>query len=436
MKFEIGQTVGDYRILSILGRGGMGAVYRVRNTLTDREEAMKVVLPGADAGSETADRFLREIRIQASLQHPHIAAIRTAFRSGESVLMIMELIEGVPLDQKLRQGLLPLGDTFRIIDDILSALGHAHAKGIVHRDIKPSNIIVTPRGAPKLTDFGIATAAGDRRLTRSGMAVGSLAYMSPEQVQSMPFDERADIYSLGITAYEMLTGSRPFRSDNEYDIMKAHVHEMPVSPGAVHPSLPPGISAVVLKALAKTPGDRYQTAAEFQGAWRQAFFGGDEAETMIMPQQAPAPEMKIGPKIDAQDLARVESGLTLALGPIAKSLVQKAATRHHTIDTLARHLAEEISRPEDRAAFLKACGVSSGVRASSGESQKASPLDEKILEAARKALAPSLGPIAAMVVSRTAKRVHSAEELRDALAEGIPDAKDREKFLDAFRLAK
>jgi len=128
--------------------------------------------------------------------------------------------------------------------------------------------------------------------------------------------------------------------------------------------------------------------------------------------------------------------LTRALGPIAKSLVQKAATRHHTIDTLARHLAEEISQPEDRAAFLKACGVSSGVRASSGEAQKASPLDGKILEAARKALAPSLGPIAAMVVSRTAKRVHSAEELRDALAEGIPDEKDREKFLSAFRIAK
>jgi serine/threonine-protein kinase len=432
MQFEIGQTVGDYRILSILGRGGMGAVYKVRNTLTDREEAMKVVLPGADAGSEAADRFLREIRIQASLQHPHIAAIRTAFRSGESVLMIMELIEGVPLDQKLRQGLLPLGDTFRIIDDILSALGHAHAKGIVHRDIKPSNIIVTPRGAPKLTDFGIATAAGDQRLTRSGMAVGSLAYMSPEQVKSMPFDERADIYSLGITAYEMLTGSRPFKSDNEFDIMKAHVHEIPVSPGVVHPSLPPGISAAVLKSLEKEPKDRYQTAKEFQEAWRQAFFGGDEVETMIMPHPVPA----TAPKIDAQDLARVESGLTRALGPIAKSLVQKAATRHHTVEELARHLAEEISLPEDRTAFLKACGVSSGARGSSGESQKASPLDEKILEAARKALAPSLGPIAAMVVSRTAKRVHSAEELRDKLAAEIPDEKERGKFLDAFRVSK
>ncbi|HEV1285403.1 MAG TPA: serine/threonine-protein kinase, partial [Bryobacteraceae bacterium] len=151
MTFEIGQIVGDYQILGILGRGGMGAVYQVRNMLTAREDAMKVILPDAAANSEVADRFLREIRIQASLQHPHIAAIRTAFRSGENVLLIMELIEGAGLDVKLRSGALPLGDVFRITDDILSALGHAHSKGIVHRDIKPSNILVTPRGAPKLT---------------------------------------------------------------------------------------------------------------------------------------------------------------------------------------------------------------------------------------------------------------------------------------------
>ncbi len=428
MTFEIGQTVGDYRILAVLGRGGMGTVYKVRNTLTDREEAMKVVLPGAAATGEVADRFLREIRIQASLQHPHIAAIRTAFRSGESVLMIMELIEGVSLDQKLREGLLPLGDTFRITDDILSALAHAHAKGIVHRDIKPSNIIVTPRGAPKLTDFGIATVAGDQRITRSGIAIGSLAYMSPEQVMSKPFDERSDIYSLGITVYEALTGRRPFQSDSEYEIMKAHLHQAPVSPSAILPSIPLGISVVVLKSLAKAPEDRYQTAAEFQAAWRQAFFGGDETETVILPQPV------LAPKLDPKDLAKIESALTHALGPIARSLVTRAAAQHHTVETLTRHLAGEIPREEDRTEFLKSCGVSSEHKTPSG-SQKVSPIDDKILEAARKALAPSLGPIAAMVVARTAKRVHSPAELRDALANEIPDEKERKAFLAAFPIA-
>ena len=237
MSFEIGDIVGDYRILSVLGRGGMGAVYKVRNTLTAREDARKVILPDAEESSEIADRFLREIRIQASLQHPHIAAIRTAFRSGKNVLLIMELIEGAGLDVKLREGPLPLGNVFRITDDILSALARAHSNGIVHRDIKPSNILVTPRGAPKLTDFGIATAAGDPRITQSGVAVGSLAYMSPEQVMSKPLDVRSDIYSLGVTVYEALTRQRPFQSTSDYGMMQAHLHDTPPSPAAMVPTV-------------------------------------------------------------------------------------------------------------------------------------------------------------------------------------------------------
>jgi serine/threonine protein kinase len=427
MTFDIGQTVGDYQILGILGRGGMGAVYKVRNTLTDREDAMKVVLPGGEATSEVADRFLREIRIQASLQHPHIAAIRTAFRSGASVLLIMELIEGSGLDVKLREGPLSLGESFRITDDILSALAHAHSKGIVHRDIKPSNILVTPRGAPKLTDFGIATAAGDARITRSGMAVGSLAYMSPEQVMSKPLDVRSDIYSLGITVYEALTGRRPFRGDSEYSMMDAHLHETPLSPSVVASGVPPGISAVVLKSLEKAPEDRYPTAAEFQNAWRHAFFGDDQT-TKVMVRPPAVPALAIEPK----DLAKIESGLTRVLGPIAKNLVAKAATRHSTMDALSRELAMEIPHETDRATFLKSMGVNSGSPTTPSGSQKVAPIDEKTLEAARKLLAPSLGPITALVVSRTAKRVNSPEELRDALAAEIANEQERKKFLTSF----
>jgi len=283
---------------------------------------------------------------------------------------------------------------------------------------------VTPRGAPKLTDFGIATAAGDTRITRSGVAIGSLAYMSPEQVMSQPLDERSDIYSLGITVYEALAGRKPFQSTSEYSLMNAHLKETPVSPGAIVPSVPLGVSVVVMKSLAKAPEDRYQTAAEFQSAWRNAFFGGDEAPTKILVPPAP--------QIEPKELAKMESALTRVLGPIAKSLVAKASARHPTFDALSRHLAEEIPHETDRAAFLKACGVSSGSHATPSGSQKIAPIDAKTLEAARKALAQSLGPIAAMVVSRTAKRVHSAEELRDALAAEITDEKERKAFLAAL----
>jgi serine/threonine-protein kinase len=206
--------------------------------------------------------------------------------------------------------------------------------------------------------------------------------------------------------------------------MDAHLKEIPVSPGAIVPSVPLGVSVVVLKSLAKAPEDRYQTAAEFQAAWRNAFFGGDETTTKLF-----SPPV---PQLDSRDLARVVSALTHAVGPIAKSLVAKAAAQHPSFDGLSRHLATQIPSEEDRKAFLKSCGVASSAPATPSGSQKASPVDAATLEAARKALAPSLGPIAAVVVSRTAKHVHSREELRDALAADIVDEKERKAFLAAF----
>jgi hypothetical protein len=195
------------------------------------------------------------------------------------------------------------------------------------------------------------------------------------------------------------------------------------------------VSVVVMKSLAKAAEDRYQSAAEFQNAWRNAFFGGDDSTTKIFTQAVsqPAIPQPAIPKIDTAELARVESALTRVLGPIAKNLVGKAAARHHTLEALSRDLAEQIPQEADRLAFLKSCGVSSGShKTTPSGSQSVAPIDAKTLEAARRALAPSLGPIAAMVVSRTAKRVRSPEELRDALAAEIVDEKERKAFLAAF----
>src|ERR1017187_7352879 len=209
MVLQIGGTVGDYEIVGVLGKGGMGKVYRVRNLLSDRIEAMKVALPDLSADPGLADRFLREIRVHASLEHPNIAALHAALRVDNLVLMVMELVEGVSLEERLRQGALDLESSIRYVDQVLSALDLAHSRGIIHRDIKPANIIVTPEGNVKLTDFGIARSAADASLTQSGIALGSLYYMSPEQVQAQPSDPRSDIYSLGVTFYEMVTGNRP-----------------------------------------------------------------------------------------------------------------------------------------------------------------------------------------------------------------------------------
>jgi serine/threonine protein kinase len=411
MSFQTGDTIADYRILGILGRGGMGAVYRVSNLLTGREEAMKVVLPDYAADADAADRFLREIKIQASLQHPNITALRTAVRAENHILMIMELVEGASLEAMLTNGPLGLAQAIRITDDILGALSYAHQHGVIHRDVKPSNIVVTSRGLPKLMDFGIARAAGDIRLTQSGMAVGSLYYMSPEQVLSRPVDVRSDIYSMGATFYEMLTGRRPVEGEGQYAVMNAHLSLVPVSPSEIAPGVPREVSSVVLKSLEKAPEQRYQTAAEFQAAVRQTIFGS--GATM---------------RFEESELARLETRLASSVGPIAKTLVAKSAAQHSNLSDLYRDLAQQIPGEAERLAFMRAVGIAS----LSPSASQAAPLDERTLDAARKALAAYLGPMASMVVNKAARTVTSKEQLKAALAAEIHDEQARRVFLASF----
>jgi serine/threonine-protein kinase len=387
MLFSAGDTVGDYQILGVLGQGGMGAVYRVRNLLSYREEAMKVVLPGAGEEAQAAERFLREIRVQASLRHPHIAELRTAVRSGDQVLMILELIEGWSVSSKLKEGPLPLDVSFRIIDDILSALAYAHKQGVIHRDIKPANIMVTNNGITKLTDFGIARSAVEERITQTSMAVGSLPYMSPEQIRSDKVDERSDLYALGVTLYEMLTGRLPVQGANAYAVMHAHMTATPPTPAELVPGLARSISRAVMKALAKSADERYASAEAFQGALRDALFGADLPKTATV--LRPTAERK---KIEEAELARVEAQLASAIGPIAKSLVAKALRQHSSVTGLCTELAELIPDPAERAVFLRAFGMGSGTKpavtsaapsAAKSGARSTAPLSEEVLEKAR-----------------------------------------------------
>ena len=174
MNLEIGSTVGDYQVVGILGAGGMGQVYKVRNVISDRVEAMKVLLPDLVNQPDLADRFLREIKVQASLEHTNIDALHTAVRVENQLLMLMEFVEGVTLDQKLKDGPLPAAEAVNYIMQVLAALDYAHTRGVVHRDIKPANMMLTPEGVVKLMDFGIARSSADHKLTQTGTTVGSL----------------------------------------------------------------------------------------------------------------------------------------------------------------------------------------------------------------------------------------------------------------------
>lgn len=266
MAFEIGNKVGDYEVIGVLGAGGMGKVYKVRNTISERIEAMKVLLPNLATNPDLEGRFLREIKLLATLDHPNIASLRTALRIENQLLMIMEFVEGTTLAQQLQHGPLPLAQTVDCVSQVLSALSYAHERGVIHRDIKPANMMLTPSGVVKLMDFGIAKASADPKLTGTGQTLGSLSYMSPEQVKAQPLDTRSDIYSLGVSLYELVTGKRPFKEDSDYALMAAHLQKTPVAPIELDPKLPPTLNAIILMAMAKDPASRFQSAAAFRNA--------------------------------------------------------------------------------------------------------------------------------------------------------------------------
>ncbi len=266
MTEEANKRIGDYQILDELGSGGMGRVWRVRNVITDRIEAMKVLLPDLAGRQELAARFQREIKLMASLNHPNIAALRTAFTADNQLYMVMEYVEGTNLADRLEKGPIAVGDAVNYISQVLSAVSYAHQQHIIHRDIKPANMMLTPQGVIKLMDFGIARGGEERSLTMTGTTMGSLSYMSPEQVKGEATDARSDLYSVGVSLYEFVTGQRPFTATSDYSIMAAHVKEAPKPPVELHPGLPAALNEIILMAIAKDPAQRFQTADAFRNA--------------------------------------------------------------------------------------------------------------------------------------------------------------------------
>jgi len=291
MSYEPGQRVGDYEIVEVLGAGGMGEVYKVRNVISDRLEAMKILLPDLATQQELAGRFLREIKVLAGLEHPNIAALRTASQVGNQLIMIMELVEGTTLAHRLRAGAFPEREAVEFVDQVLAALSYAHARGIVHRDIKPANMMLTRTGIVKLMDFGIARAAGENKLTQTGSTLGSIYYMSPEQVQGQNIDARSDLYSLGASLYEMVTAQHPFEGDTGFSIMKGHIDGQLVPPREVNPNISPALNEVIVRSMAKDPNQRYQNADEFAGALqgvRRIVQTSARAAATVVPVAAPS----------------------------------------------------------------------------------------------------------------------------------------------------
>jgi eukaryotic-like serine/threonine-protein kinase len=358
---EVGKTVGDYEIIALLGHGGMGKVFKVRNVISDRVDAMKSLLSYGDGESEAAERFIREIKVLAKLEHPNITSFRTAFRVNEEVLMIMEYVEGSSLSRKLVHNRLELWRAVDYACQVLSALGHAHQCGVLHRDVKPSNILIGADDRVKLTDFGIASLATDPGLTITGGTVGTLYYMAPEQMKALPIDGRADLYSAGVTLYEMITGRVPFKGDSYYSVLKANLENRPIPPDELVPDLPAELSAIVEKSLEKNPEDRFQTADDFRIALQELNIDKPSDHDSTTASVVVARHSQSGAKTPSRSFKHLDpvvleiarKKLAVYIGPMARIIVGQAANHARSVEDLYQKLATEIPSTRDREKFLR-----------------------------------------------------------------------------------
>jgi Tol biopolymer transport system component len=308
----VGSHLGKYEIKAEIGRGGMGSVYLGYDPLLDRQVAVKVLAPHLVWDHEFVERFVREARSAARLKHPNVVTVFDVGQEASWYYFVMEHLAGETLAARLqRQGALSAPEALSILRPLAAALDYAHHRGIVHRDIKPGNVMLGPEGQVTLMDFGIARAAQEGRLTGTGTVVGTPEYMSPEQARGMTVDARTDQYSLGVVAYQMLSGQVPFQADSTLALMYKIVHEPPPPLSQYRPDLPTEVGAVLEQALAKEPGARYPGASAFVEALGHALAG----RTVKREAAVPAAETAVTPD-EGTTVVVPDEGATVAIpGP-------------------------------------------------------------------------------------------------------------------------
>ena len=253
------QQIGQYRIVSELGTGGMGVVYRAMDLLLEREVAVKRLRSEYAASPSVLDRFRKEAQLQAKLNHPNIAQLYTLLLDGDSLCIVMEFIDGTLLRNFMP---MPWQRAVPVVLQILEALDYAHRRGVLHRDIKPENIAIDREGTVKVMDFGIAHALGAARLTRERVVIGTLEYMPPERILNREMDQRSDLYSVGVLLFEMLCGRLPFVSDSEYELLRAQVEAVPPPVSQFVAGIPVFVAEAVRRALEKDAANRYSSCSE------------------------------------------------------------------------------------------------------------------------------------------------------------------------------
>jgi serine/threonine protein kinase len=295
----IGQKIQNYQIESLLGEGGMGTVYKATDLVLGREVALKMLHSNLTKQSQFLERFKNEAQVLARLTHPNIAVLYNYIQQNEAFYMVMEYVGGKNIESliKQHQSLTPQ-NTVSIISQALEGLFHAHKKGIFHRDIKPANLMLTPDSTVKLMDFGIAKVSGEQRLTQVNRVVGTLEFMAPELIEGKEPSVASDLYGVGVTMYQMLSGKLPFEGKTDFSLMQDIVHKQPP---LLDKSVPKALNNVVMKALAKRPEDRFIDAKDFQKALQKSFSKDLELDLSILKQPVAT--------VMATQFANIQTGL-------------------------------------------------------------------------------------------------------------------------------
>ena len=348
----VGQTIGKYRVVEQIGRGGMGTVYKAIDETLGRRVALKLL--NADLIDQDAvERFRREAMMLAKLNHGRIGAIHELTRDGHDLLMVMEYLEGETFEKLIEQGPMPVPRAISLCSQVLDALEYAHGAGVIHRDLKPANLMLSPMGEVKVMDFGIARVQGSEHLTTNGYMVGTPAYMAPEQVRGEEVDPRMDLYSVAVVLYRMLTHHLPFHGDTAIAMIHSQLNNPPTPPQQFRADLPEWLIAVLDRGLAKKPADRFQSAREFRSALEKGLTGKmpvvkpPATSTPARPMPLPPPTRNI-PGLSALERAPAASTPTqTAPGaapatvspPAAPRAAAPAPSSNATVTLKPRHLA-------------------------------------------------------------------------------------------------
>ena len=472
----VGSQFGDYQILQELGAGGMGKVYRARDLTLERVVALKTLAPSLSKDQAFVQRFLKEARAVARLNHPNIVQIYDFGCIDGIYYLAMEFVEGRSLGYRLRTGRFSEADALHLIRQVCRALSVAHAEGIVHRDIKPDNLMLTSRGDLKLEDLGIAKRVDeDQSITQTGQSIGTPHYISPEQIRGQKdIDARADIYSLGATLYHLVTGHTPYKGSSGALVMSMHLVEPLPDPRQYEPGLSEGLCRVIRKMMAKDRKERYPDIAVLEVDLHRLQAGQTPkpVEPTVSAVRSAAPTVNVSalrqePTFDSAVLARIEANLTASIGPMARIIVRKTAKTAASLEALCEELARQLAPGSDRDSFCEkclACGKvptgpgkpptgpqalpatpgRPGVSASAGAGNAPGSLsagtggrtflwtaaDLVILEGE---LAKQIGPLARVLVKKAAKGALTLADLVSRLEESIPSEKGRRAFRESVR---